>query len=176
MNLFIGTKVVHGTPMNREEYAAYRGWELPKDENGEDTGYLVEYTDENSVPNHPKHKGYISWSPSEVFEGSYKNMQENLCFATALNLLKKGYRVARKGWNGKGMRIVLNPGSNGSIVTMNEDSIYAKKGVESSEILPHIDMYTINAEGRRAMLPGWLASQSDLLCEDWTVVLDPATV
>lgn len=31
-------------------------------------------------------------------------------------------------------------------------------------------MWTVNAEGRRAMLPGWLASQSDMLAEDWFVV------
>jgi len=31
-------------------------------------------------------------------------------------------------------------------------------------------MWTTNAEGRRAMLPGWLASQTDMLAEDWQII------
>lgn len=38
------------------------------------------------------------------------------------------------------------------------------------EILPHIDMYTVDRSGRRARLSGWLASQTDMLSEDWEVV------
>lgn len=68
---YTGTKVVLGTPMNRLAYNQYRGWELPADENGDDEGYLVEYLD-GGKSNHPDHKGYISWSPKDVFEKAYK--------------------------------------------------------------------------------------------------------
>lgn len=68
---YTGTKVVLGTPMNRLAYNQYRGWELPADENGDDEGYLVEYLDGGKA-NHPDHKGYISWSPKDVFERAYK--------------------------------------------------------------------------------------------------------
>ena len=73
MQLFIGTKVIKAsTEMSRKEYCDYRGWELPKDENGEDRVYLVEYeVDETSKPNHPNHEGYISMSPKAVFEKAY---------------------------------------------------------------------------------------------------------
>lgn len=68
-----GTKRVHARPMNRGEYNAYRGWEVPADENPADDGYLVEYLD-GGKSNHPNHAGYISWSPKDVFERSYKEL------------------------------------------------------------------------------------------------------
>lgn len=70
MKTFIGTKMVKASPMTRQEYNDYRDWELPSDENGTDTGYLVEYLD-GGAPNHPDHEGYISWSPTEVFDAAY---------------------------------------------------------------------------------------------------------
>lgn len=89
-------------------------------------------------------------------------------FGTALGYLKGGAKVARKGWNGKGMWLILVPGT--KAVEFVEGSPYMKAGLTHGEILPHIDMYTTNAEGRRAMLPGWLASQTDMLAEDWELV------
>lgn len=68
-----GTKRVHARPMTRCEYNAYRGWEVPADENPADDGYLVEYLD-GGKSNHPNHAGYISWSPKDVFERSYKEL------------------------------------------------------------------------------------------------------
>lgn len=67
---YIGTKTVKAVAMSRAAYNEYRGWELPKDENGEDEGYLVEYTD-GGQSNHPNHAGYISWSPKAQFEAAY---------------------------------------------------------------------------------------------------------
>ena len=63
-------KEVYATTMNRADYNTYRGWELPDDADGTDEGYLVEYTDGGN-PNHPDHKGYISWSPKEQFDNGY---------------------------------------------------------------------------------------------------------
>jgi hypothetical protein len=71
MQVYQGTKKVVGFLMTRGEYNTYRGWIIPADENPDDTGYLVEYTD-GDKPNDDRHKGYISWSPSDVFENSYK--------------------------------------------------------------------------------------------------------
>lgn len=71
MPAYIGTKTVKAKPMTRRDYNDYRGWTLPENENGADDGYLVEYTD-GGKSNHQDHKGYISWSPKEVFEKSYK--------------------------------------------------------------------------------------------------------
>lgn len=70
MQHFVGTKLIMAMTMTRGAYNDYRGWVLPSDENGDDEGYLVEYVD-GGQPNHPDHKGYISWSPKDVFEKSY---------------------------------------------------------------------------------------------------------
>lgn len=71
MKTYIGTKVVRAAPMTRGEYNAMRGWSLPIGEDPADAGYLVEYTDGGKA-NHPDFKGYISWSPADVFDCAYR--------------------------------------------------------------------------------------------------------
>ena len=90
-------------------------------------------------------------------------------FGQAIDALKQGKKVARQGWNGKGMWLILVPGQ---IATMRPGTPYAEALPDHPhvEILPHIDMWTTNADGRRAMLPGWLASQTDMLSDDWVEV------
>lgn len=98
------------------------------------------------------------------------NSGENLTFGHAIECLKNGEKVARQGWNGRGMWLVLVKGTKS--VTLRDGTTYAKAlpSLTECEILPHIDMWTINASGRRAMLPGWVASQTDMLADDWMVV------
>lgn len=167
MNIYIGVKQIRAKAMTREEYNKLRGWTVPADENPYDSGYLVEYLD-GGKPCHPDFAGYISWSPKDVFERSYR-VTSGMTFGLAIEALKMGEKVTRAGWNGKGMWLVLVPGTKD--VNFTEGSPYMKAGLTYADILPHIDMYTVNAEGRRAMLPGWLASQTDMLSEDWAVVL-----
>jgi len=167
MNRYIGTKMILAQPMTRAEYNAYRGWELPANENGEDAGMLVEYVDGGQA-NDSRHAGYISWSPMDVFNRAYRPVK-GLSFGMAIEALKAGKRVSRAGWNGRGMWLVLVPGQKD--VPLRAGTPYATAlGQESCEILPHIDMWTVNSEGRRAMLPGWVASQTDMLSEDWEIV------
>ena len=167
MKRYIGVKEINATPMSRAAYNLFRGWELPKDENGEDEGYLVEYIDGGQA-NTATYKGYVSWSPKDVFERAYKPT-EGMTFGLALEALKKGCKVARKGWNGKGMWLILVPGQ--KEVALRQGTPYGDAlALTSCEILPHIDMWTTNAHGRRAMLPGWVASQTDMLSDDWEVV------
>lgn len=167
MQTYIGTKIIKASPMTRQQYNDYRGWQLPEDENGDDEGYLVEYVD-GGQSNHANHEGYISWSPKDVFENAY-NPTSRMTFGHALEMLKRGHRVARAGWNGKGMWLILVPGT--ARCQLRPGTPYAEAlKQESCEILPHIDMWTINAHGRRAMLPGWLASQSDMLADDWMII------
>ncbi len=84
-------------------------------------------------------------------------------FGEAIHELKAGRKVAREGWNGKGMWLVLAYGTKGEVADINSGSDYAKAGLKQVCIDPHIDMYT--AQG--TMQPGWLASQADILAEDW---------
>lgn len=67
---YVGTKHLKAWPMTRGEYNAYREWTMPEDEIPEDAGYLVEY-EKGGAPNHRNHRGYVSWSPQDVFEKSY---------------------------------------------------------------------------------------------------------
>lgn len=100
-------------------------------------------------------------------------MTHLLTFGGAIEALKDGKRVAREGWNGKGMWLVLVPGTAKAQLragTPYYEALYGELLNPECEILPHIDMWTTNAHGRRAMLPGWLASQTDMLAEDWVVV------
>lgn len=162
MQHYIGTKAITARLMSRQSYNDYRGWVLPDNENGADEGYLVEYLD-GGQSNHPDHDGYVSWSPKEQFENAYQ-ASGSMSFGHALVALKSGQRVARAGWNGKGMWLVLVPGS--ADIECREGSPYHNAGFTRGDILPHIDMYTASGQ----MLPGWLASQSDMLADDWEIV------
>jgi len=70
MKTYIGTKIINAQPMTRASYNEYRDWVLPANENGDDDGYLVEYTD-GGQPNHPDFAGYVSWIPKAQFDGAY---------------------------------------------------------------------------------------------------------
>lgn len=71
MKTYTGTKIVNAKLMTRGEYNAFRGWELPADEDGSDIGYLVEYPDGGKA-NTAVYAGYVSWSPADVFERAYR--------------------------------------------------------------------------------------------------------
>ena len=85
-------------------------------------------------------------------------------FGTALKALKAGLKVQREGWNGKGMWLIYVPGTPQAL--FKDGTPYQKAGLVQADISPHIDMFT--ADGK--MQPGWLASQADMLAEDWSVV------
>lgn len=73
ITLYEGTKRLKAQPLTRGEYNQYRGWTTPEGEEPSDEGYLVECTD-GGKPNDPRHAGYISWSPKDVFEQAYKEV------------------------------------------------------------------------------------------------------
>ncbi|MGB3465670.1 MAG: hypothetical protein WBA74_10380 [Cyclobacteriaceae bacterium] len=70
MKRYVGVKLINAKPMTRLEYNNFRGWDLPKDENGSDKGFIVEYVDGGKA-NTKEYEGYISWSPEDVFNNSY---------------------------------------------------------------------------------------------------------
>jgi len=135
MNLYIGTKIIKATPQSQNNQE----------------GYAVEYPD-----------GYRSWSPKKVFEEAYRETV-GMNFGLAIEAMKKGAKVARRGWNGKGMFLFLVPGSTFQVNRPPLLGIYP----EGAEINyhPHIDMKTATGE----IVP-WLASQTDMLADDWELV------
>lgn len=86
-----------------------------------------------------------------------------LTFSEALEIIKNGGRVARSGWNGKNMFLFL---VNGSTFEVNREPLMSILG-EGTVVNyhAHIDMRT--ADG--TIVP-WLASQTDLLSDDWREV------
>ena len=83
-------------------------------------------------------------------------------FDIALVGLKRGERWRRTGWNGKGMFVFLVPGSTFQVSRPPLLGIYPEG--TTINYLPHIDMKTATGE----IVP-WLASQTDLLANDWEV-------
>lgn len=81
MKKYVGTKLIGAKPMTRGEYNEYRGWSIPKNENPEDLGYLVKYSDD-----------YESWSPKEVFDESYREYDEDKLPHTALGMISEDYK------------------------------------------------------------------------------------
>lgn len=171
MERAIGVKEVLFEAMNRQEYNNYRGWELPSDENGDDDGYLVEYLDGGQF-NHHNHKGYISWSPKEVFERAYRKTS-GMTFGLAIEAAKKGAKIARSKWNGKNMFVVymeplqLPPfNTQGTFRKVNDRTAKFIGEDKPLNCQPYFAMYNAQEE----WIPGWLASQSDMLDEDWFIV------
>ncbi len=154
----IGTKIINAHPMTRQQYNDLRGWTVPADENPGDDGYLVEYLDGGSA-NHPDYTGYISWSPKEVFDRAY-HPATAMTFGDALVMLKAGERVCRAGWNGKGMWLKLVHGGEYELAPGMLD--HRQENPCNPRMLPWIGMKTADD----GFVP-WLASQTDMLAEDW---------
>ena len=142
---YIGTKQLRAKPMNRLDYNIFRGWNLPENEDGSDEGYIVQYTD-----------GYISWSPVEQFNIAYRSTV-GLNFGLALEAMKAGRKVAREGWNGKGIFIQLHRPDSGSKMT--SPYIY----------IDTTGLQTDNPAAPKSLVP-WLASQTDMLADDWVIL------
>lgn len=86
----------------------------------------------------------------------------------AVAAMRAGQRVARRGWNGKGMWIALSPGDinvPAEKFWSAQGKIHAAKRGGYADVLPCIIMRT--ADGM--ILMGWLASQTDLLALDWEI-------
>ena len=158
MKKYIGIKEVKARPMTASE-SQKNGYRTSKYD-GDSEGYEVEYKD-----------GYKSWSPKSVFEESYKEI-DNMNFGMAIEALKKGKKVTRKGWNGKGMFLWLKPAGVIKAEWCKDPELKALVDENGGEIaaLGTICMYTHDSTGRKAILTGWLASQSDILAEDWEIL------
>jgi len=84
-----------------------------------------------------------------------------MTFSTALYLLKEGRKLTRKGWNGKGIYIAMCFPSPSTFVT--QPFLY----IDTTALV------TNNPHAPKGRVP-WLASQTDLLAEDWTLMPETA--
>jgi hypothetical protein len=140
---YIGTKIIEAEPMTSEEFNEairqlfYSG--------NDKRGYKVKYED-----------GYISWSPKDVFEKAYR-ATTGMTFGLAIEAMRQGKKVARKGWNGKGIFVELQVPDEYSKMT--QPYIY----------IDTLGLHTNNPKAPKGRVP-WLASQTDMLSDDWEVV------
>lgn len=81
-------------------------------------------------------------------------------FGKAIQLLKEGKRVQRKGWNGKNQYIEL--ATNISYKNAKREIINAKHDAIGNKAIAFV--------GTSGVQLGWLASQADMLAEDWKLV------
>jgi len=94
-------------------------------------------------------------------------------FGGAIKALKEGKRVSRYGWNGNGMFLILNGGYQVPKESSRPDNhinqaFLEREGQDHLRIGRHIDMWT----AQKDLCVGWLASQTDMLAEDWIVLDD----
>ena len=164
MQKYIGTKIIEAEPANR--YELHSGGhitmkcseEWTKDEAkilkqpfNVKAGYAVRYAD-----------GYESWSPKDVFNEAYRPT-DCMNFGLAIEAAKKGAKITRRGWNGKGMFLYYVPEGRYPARTDAAKSIATEDG--KVDYGAYIAMKT--AQGN--VVP-WLASQTDILADDWEVV------
>lgn len=100
---------------------------------------------------------------AEIFIEEYGlvRMEDEMDFGSAIMNAKAGHRIARKGWNGKGMYVFI--AEDPEFHTDADISEFKDVDVEVSNFL-------VLRTAQGTLQPGWLATQSDILAEDWYVV------
>ena len=149
MEKYIGVKIIKAEPAVRIGSTNYLMTEaIPQSMEKHEEGYRVTYPD-----------GYVSWSPKDVFEEAYRRT-DNMTFGLAIEAMKKGLKAQRKGWNGKGQYIEL----------ATRISYENTKHEVINAMHKDIGNNAIAFVGTSGVQLGWLASQSDMLAEDWCIV------
>ena len=161
MKRYIGTKLINAKPMTRQAYNDFRGWTLPADENGADDGYLVEYVD-GGKGNTDHYAGYVSWSPADVFDRAYRPC-EGMTFGQAIEAMRVGQKVARAGWNGKGMFAYYVPANSYPVQTG-----AAKSHFGEGAMVPYNAYMAI--KNVNETVSTWVPSVNDVLSDDWSIV------
>lgn len=152
---YLGSKLVCAWPAvryqrsvdNKYEYAK-EGDIIPEGAHDFEDGYRVQYED-----------GYCSWSPKTVFERSYRPTT-GLSFGLAIEAMKMGSAVARSGWNGKEMFLYYVPANEYAATT----DIAIKYFGDTVPYGGYIAIKTMQGN----VVP-WLASQTDMLADDWYI-------
>ncbi len=155
MKQYIGSKIVKAWPCYRIPVIGGRYEYCKLDEvvptciTGKiEDGYRVQYED-----------GYLSWSPKAVFEKAYRETT-GLSFGLAIEAAKMGKKIARAGWNGKNQYVELAycisyKNNAAEVVNVNHCNIGNK---------------AFAFVGTSGVQMGWLASQADMLADDWQIV------
>lgn len=154
MKQYIGTKIIQAEPAWRASdgkghfVITNNPVEVLRDYPSAENGYRVRYPD-----------GYESWSPKKVFEAAYRP-SDNLPFGLAIEAAKKGHKIARLGWNGKNQHVEMAYGI--SYIDPNGQTVNPEHKAIGNCCLAFV--------GTSGVQMGWLASQADMLADDWVIV------
>lgn len=158
---YIRMHQVEAEPMTHGDFMKQIGEtdEMMSEQDAKAEGYLVCYPD-----------GYKSWCPKAQFEAAGRPC-DGMTFGMAIEAMKRGKKVARKGWNGKGMWLCVPLVDGPKHVSM--DGIWGEPNKDYAgliggtvKVMPYVSMKA--ADG--SIVIGWLASQTDMLAEDWQIV------
>lgn len=162
---YIRLDVVDAEPTTRGEYYNSQGLRIPEEEDPFERGYAVYYRKGEPCEQ-------VSWRSKAEFDSVSRQMN-GMTFGMALEAMKRGRRAARMGWNGRGMWLSI-PLADGpkdvpaSDVCGRQNEAYARRNGGKVKVMPYITMKS--ADG--SVVVGWLASQTDMLAEDWYLIAD----
>lgn len=155
MKQYIGTKMIQAEPALRVSHDDGMVEYVKDDDFLKDpikaqieSGYQVVYPD-----------GYVSWSPQKVFEEAYRETT-GMNFGLAIEAAKMGKKIARKGWNGKSQYVEL--ANCISYKNADGETVNADHCAIGNKALAFV--------GTSGVQMGWLASQADMLADDWYIV------
>ena len=167
MKTYIYSKVIHAVPTKMVNGVPWPdGIPLPKtnetptqikEYHGEICEVRIEYGYMFTTSKDDRYPQYMN---AAEFEKCCRS-PEDMTFGDALEALKQGERVSRKGWNGKNMYVFL--AHEPDFVTDADISAFDNLDVEVSDML-------VLKTAQDIFQPGWLATQSDMLAEDWYIV------
>lgn len=151
MQKYIRCHIVEAEPMTRGEHLKSKGLALiPGSGSESDEGYFIQYPD-----------GYKSWCPKDSFEKAARPV-DGMTFGQAVEVLKQGQKVARKGWNGRGQFVYYIPADRYVAKTDAAKSIAAEDGKVSYRA--YLALKTAQGD-----IATWVPSISDCLAEDWVI-------
>lgn len=122
----------------------------------------VEYTIQNILSD--------EWIVAHVKNCPLLGGEATFTFSEALKYIKRGLKVARKSWNGKGQYVFL--AENLEFNTKADLSEFNPSGTEECTEENAVSVYDclVIRTADKKLQVGWLATQSDLLADDWCFV------
>lgn len=138
---YIGTKIINAVRSDRVDKEGYR-----------------------VVYDNPDGSQYTSWSPLDVFENSYRRT-DNMSFGLALDAVKLGASVARRGWSDWG-------GKDQFVYMIRAQEIQSAFGYGYGEYMGEpkfTSCLAIHTQSRELQV-GWVPSQKDMMLDDWFIV------
>lgn len=149
MKQYIGTKIIQAEPAYRLDKKTVQPttWPIPEGSTAEE-GYAVLNPD-----------GSMVWTAKEEFEAACRPA-DAMTFGQAIEAAKNGKRISRAGWNGKSQYVELATGI--GYVGPDGKTVNAEHAAIGNKALAFV--------GTSGVQMGWLASQADMLAEDWQIV------